>query len=228
MTYMFRGFGKYRMVYGHLWGTYGQSWLVRLSFVLAILSRICKLIALPVAISLIITHLSARDFDAAQQAVLIYVAFSLTLGIITTFVKYVGMLGENPVYDKATASYFSRLINTDLDYFNSNLAGYLTTATRHYCDSAIQMVRAIRATYINTVLSILFPLIVIIWLDPWLGLVALALSLIQAVYLLVVSSSIDPYRKQARELYKRNSGHIADAISNILAIKSTAQEKFYA
>lgn len=228
MSHMFRGLSKYKLAYSHLWDTYGQSWLVRLSFTLAILSRICKLIALPVAISLIITHLSTRDFEAAQQAVLIYVGFSLALGVITTFVKYVGMLGENPVYDKASSHYFSRLINADLDYFNSHLAGYLTTATRQYCDSAIQLLRATRNTYINTVLSILFPLTVIIWLDPWLGLVALALSFVQAAYLLIASNSVDPYRKKARELYKRGSGHMADAISNILAIKSTAQEASYA
>lgn len=228
MSHMFHGLSKYKMAYSHLWATYGQSWLVRLSFVLAILTRICKLIALPIAISLIITKLSAHDYQGAQQAVWIFVAFSLTLGVLTPLVKYVGMLGENKVYATSTARYFSHLINTDLDYFNSNLAGYLTAATRHYVDSSVQLVRAIRATYLNTVLSILFPLAVILWLDPWLGLVALVLSTIQAAYLLIASNSIDPYRKKSRELYKHHSGYIADAISNILAIKSTAREKTYA
>lgn len=224
---MFRGVSKYRMVYGHLWRTYGSSWLVRLSFVLQFMGRICKLIALPVAISLIITNLSERDFAGAQQAVLIYVAFSLALGILTPFVKYVGMLGENRVYDKATSDYFRRLVSADLDYFNSNLSGYLTAATRHYVDSCVRLVRSIRDRYLTTVLSILFPLAVIVWLDVWLGLVALVLSVVQGGYLLWASTAIDEHRSRARELYKRNSGRMADIISNILAVKSTAQEESY-
>lgn len=224
---MFRGFQNYRAVYNHLWHSYGSSWLVRWSYILQILSRICKLIALPVAVSLIITELSQQDFAGAQRAVFIFVAFSLALGILSPLIKYVGMLGENKVYDKATGYYFSHLIRADIDYFNSHLAGYLTSATRQYCDSCVQLVRALRDRYINTILSILFPLAVIAWLDPWLGLVALALSAIQAIYLLWASHAIGPYRVQTRELFKRNSGIMADAISNILAIKSTAQERRY-
>jgi ATP-binding cassette subfamily B protein len=212
------------MVYGHLWRTYGSSWHVRISYILQLLARMCALIALPIAISLVITRLSAHDFAGARQAVLIYVSFSLALGVLTPLVKYVGMLGENKIYRTSTAAYFSRLINTDLDYFHSNLTGYLTTATRQYVDGCLTLVRNFRDRYIKTILGILFPLAVIFWFDTWLGLVTLGLSLTQAIYLLWASSAINPFRTQSRELYKRNSGRMADAISNILAIKATAHE----
>ena len=215
------------MAYRHLWQTYGSSWQVRISFVLQIITRLCKLVALPVAISLIISRLSTKDFSGAQEAVLVFAAFSLTLGILTPLVKYVGMLGENKIYKSLTADYFSRLITADIDYFNSNLSGYLTTATRQYVDSCVQLIRALRDTYTTTVLSIVFPLGVIIWLDPWLGLVAFGLSAVQAIYLLWASNAIAPHRTYSRELYKRNSGHMADVISNILAVRSTAQEPVY-
>jgi len=224
---MFRGLHKYRTVYRHLWATYGQSRLVRLSFVLRVATRICKLIILPIAISQIVTRLSTGDYDGAQEAVLLFVSTSLVIGILTPTVKYIGMRGENPVYHIATANYFSRLVTTDLEYFNSNLAGYLTTATRQYCDSGVQLVRAIRERYLDSILGIVFPLSVITWLDVQLGLVSLALSVLLAAYLLWASADIDPYRKRSRELYKLNSGRMADVISNILAIKSTAQESTY-
>ena len=222
---MLRGFTKYRLVYGHLWSTYGQFWSVRLSFALQIVARICKLIVLPVAISLIIANLSKRDFDGAQKAVLFYACFSLLLGILTPLVKYIGVLGENKAYSQITSHYFSRLISADLDYFHSNLAGYLTTSTRQYVDSCMILARALRDRYSNTVLSILFPLCVIMYLDLWLGLVALALSAVQATYLLWASQIIDGPRSKAREMYKRNSGYMADVVSNILAVKATAQER---
>lgn len=224
---MLRGLNKYKLTYRHLWKTYGSSWQVRLSYILQIISRLCKLIALPVAISLIIARLSTKDFSGAKEAVLIFAAFSLTLGIVTPLVKYIGMLGENRVYQNLTADYFSRLITADLDYFNSNLSGYLTTATRQYVDSCVQLVRSLRDKYMTTILSIIFPLGVIIWLDPWLGLIALGLSAVQAMYLLWASNAIAPHRTYSRELYKNNSGRIADVISNILAVRSTAQEPMY-
>jgi ATP-binding cassette, subfamily B, bacterial len=224
---MFKGFSKYRLVYALLWRTYGQSWLVRLSYAIQILTRICKLIALPIAISLIVTRLSQHDYHEAYKAVLLYISFSLTLGILTPLTKYIGMCGENPVYRIATGNYFSKLIHTDLDYFNDNLTGYLTTATRHYVDSCIELVRALRDRYISTVLSIVFPLIVIMWVDWMLGLVALTLSVAQASYMIWASNAIAPFRTDAREMYKRNSGRMADVVSNILAVRSTAQEDVY-
>jgi ATP-binding cassette, subfamily B, bacterial len=225
---MFRGVSKYRLVYSHLWQTYGQSGLVRLSFVIQILARICKLIALPVAISIIIAKLSTHDYTGAYKGVLVYAGFSATLGILTPLVKYVGMLGENKVYGASTGVYFSQLVNADLDFFNDSLGGYLTTATRQYVDSCVQLIRALRDRYTTTILSIVFPLVVIFWLDPWLGCVALGLSLVQAGYLLWASNAITPLRAQSRELYKRNSGRMADIIANILAVRSTAQEQTYA
>jgi ATP-binding cassette subfamily B protein len=224
---MLKSLNKYKMAYSHLWQTYGSSWQVRLSYVLQIITRLCKLVALPIAVSLIISRLSTKDFVGAKEAVLVFAAFSLTLGFLTPLVKYVGMLGENKIYRSLTADYFSRLINSDLDYFNSNLSGYLTTATRQYVDSCVQLIRALRDTYTTTVLSIVFPLVVIIYLDPLLGVIAFFLSAVQAIYLLWASNSIAPHRTYSRELYKNNSGRMADVISNILAVRSTAQEPVY-
>lgn len=225
---MLKSLHKYRLVYTHLWQTYGQTWQVRFAFVLQIISRVCKLIALPVATSIIITELSRQNYSAAYRGVWLFASFSLLLGIISPVVKYIGMLGENRVYDKLTGDYFEKLISADIGYFNENLSGYLTTATRQYGDATISLVRAIRDTYLNTALSILFPLIVIGMLDWQLGLITLCLSLLQAFYLLWASHIITPHRAYVRELYKKNSGHMADAISNILAVRSNAQEKVYA
>lgn len=222
---MLRNFSKYRLVYAHLWSTYGQSWFVRLGFLLRFITRICQLITLPVALSLIIAGLSRRDFSAAERAVVLYTVFSVIMGIGNPLSKYVGMLGENRAYQFITGNYFSRLVSADLDYFNSNQAGYLTTATRQYVDSCMQLVRTLRDRYLSTVLGIIFPLGVIFWLDIQLGLVALVLSITQAAYLLWASYAISPYRTYAREVYKRNSGRMADIVSNILAVKATAQEK---
>jgi len=89
---MLNEFKKYKAVYKHLWGTYGKSHKVQISFILQILGRVCKLIFLPIAASLIIARLSAQDFEGAYQAVFLFVIFSLTLGIFTPIIKYIGIL----------------------------------------------------------------------------------------------------------------------------------------
>lgn len=221
---MFRGFGKYKLVYAHLWQTYLKSWHVRTGFILKFIVRICQLILLPIALSLIIANLSKQDFAAARQAVFLFAGASLIMGILTPLAKYIAMLGENISYRTITTRYFSRLVTADLDYFNSHLAGYLTTATRQYVDGCMMLIRALRERYMHTLLGILFPLVVIFWNDSVLGAVALLLSLVQAAYLLWASHTITPYRTRAREIYKFNSGRMADIMSNILAVKSTAQE----
>ena len=224
---MFRGLTKYSQVYSHLWQTYGSSWQVRLSFTMHLMTRIGKLVGLPIALSIIITELSKQHYSNAYAGVAFFVGISLLIGIITPLTRYVGMLGENKIYDRSTTEYFSRLVEADLDYFHSNLAGYLTTATRQYVDSCVQLVRALRDRYMTTLLGVLFPLVVIMWLDVWLGLVALGLSVIQGAYLIWASNAITPFRSSARELYKENSGRMADVISNILAVRSNAQEATY-
>jgi ATP-binding cassette subfamily B protein len=219
--------GKYKQVYRHLWRTYGQSWPVRISYALQIVARLFKLVALPVALSILIANLSKQDYSSANEAIVFFVGFSLLLGLMTPLIKYVGMIGEQKIYTKAAGDYFSKLITADLEYFNSNLSGYLTTAVRQYVDSCLQLVRALRDQYLNTIFSILLPLVVILWLDVWLGFVALGLSIVQAIYLLWASGAISRYRSESRELYKRNSGHMADVISNILAVRSVSEEKTY-
>ncbi len=216
---------NYKVVYSHLWRTYGQSWRVRFSFVLQLLSRLCKFVAMPIALSLIVARLSQGDFHAAGQAVFLFAGFSLLLGTLSPLIKYIGMKGENNVYESSTERYFSRLVSSDVEYFNSNLSGYLTTATRQYVDSCVQFVRALRDRYLSTVLSVLLPLVVIAWIDSWLGFVAIVLSIVQATYLLWASHIIGPYRTKSREFYKNNSGRMADFISNITAIKAAAQEE---
>lgn len=216
---------KYRRVYGYLWRTYGRSWLYRLSFVLQIIKNALKFVVLPIALSRMLAELATSQFDAAFQSAIIFACGSAAIGIISPLVKYIGMIGENAVYVTETERYFTQLVNADLDYFNSNLAGYLTTATRQYVDSGVQLVRAIRNSYAQTVMAFLFPIVVICVTNWLLGVIVAVLSLAQLVYLLWSSYALEPYRFRSRELYKKHSGVMADAISNILAVKAAGREE---
>jgi ATP-binding cassette subfamily B protein len=218
-------FSRYGKVYRLLLSTYGRDWHVQVSFALALVSRACRFVGLPVATSLLIASLAEQDYGRARTLVLIYVAISATFAVLTPLTRYIALLGENKVYASMMTKYFHSLMNRDMKYFNESMTGYITTAARQYSDNSINMVRKIRERYLTTVFSILVPIFVIAYVDTALGAIVFMLSGIQAIYLLWASHKITPYRTKSREIYKRISGLISDAVINIVAIKSTAQEE---
>lgn len=224
---MFRHLKNYRLVYSFLWRTYGQSWAVRWSFILRLAIRIGQLVVIPIATSILISSLAAGSFDSVWQVAWLYIGTIFVIGVTQPISRYIGMLGENPIYKRLTGEYFAKLISSDIDYFNSNMSGYLTTATRQYLDSGLQLVRAIRNKFLATILSIVFPLIVILCFDLVLGLAVLLMSIVQAIFILWSSKLIEKYRAASRQLYRKNSGRISDAISNIVAIRAASQESTY-
>lgn len=218
-------FASYRQVYGLLFRTYGKNWYVRLSFLTAIISRVCKFVGLPIAISQIVAALAAQDYTRAQVWVLVFIAFSATVGILSPITRLVAIQGENRLYADDMRDFFAHVVNKDVAYFNDSMTGYITTATRQYSDGTLNLVRKWRDSYLGHVFTMTVPIIVILVVNLQLGLVVLVLSLIQLTYMVWASQKIIPYRTKAREKYKQNSGRISDAITNIIAIKATAQEK---
>lgn len=217
-------FAKYQRVYGYAWRTYGQSNPYRLSLVLQIVKNGLKYVVLPILLTYMLVAISGKQFDEAMRHAIFFGLGSALIGITAPFVKYVGMIGENKVYKRETTEYFGRLLESDIDYFNSNLSGYLTTATRQYVDSGVQFVRAFRDAYSQTVMAFIFPVIVIALTNWMLGLIVFGLSILQLGYLIWSSYALEPYRARSRELYRQHSGVMADAILNILAVKAAAQE----
>lgn len=222
-----KNMANYAKAYKHAWQTFGQSWPVRWSFVLITLKNAAKFIALPIALSQVVAAISAQDFDKATSWAVFFLVFSATIGVIAPLVKYVGILGENKVYRELISAYFSKLVSADIEYFNSNLSGYLTTATRQYSDSMVIFVRTWRDSYLQTLLSVLFPIAVMLWINVWLGLIIFAIFVVQTGYIVWSSHKVAPYRTATRELFKKHSGVMADIISNILTVKATGKEQVH-
>lgn len=208
-----------------MFSTYGKNWYIRLSFLTALISRFCKFVGLPIAISQIIAALSAQDYTQAREWVLVFIAFSATIGILSPLTKVIALHGENIIYAQTMRTFFTALLNKDVSYFNDSMTGYITTAARQYSDSTLGLLRRWRESYLGHLFTMTIPIVVICFVSLQLGLVVLLLSTIQISYLLWASKKIIPYRTEAREVYKQNSGTISDAITNIVAIKATAQEK---
>lgn len=224
---MFKHLKNYKLVYSFIWRTYGQSWRIRLSYVMRFIADVCKLVLLPVAVAILIARLASGDYDGVWQAVILYVGGSLAIGVLNTLRKVIGATAESREYADISAAFFEKLIMTDIEYFNSNMSGYLTAMTRKFTDSTIIFVRRLRDDFMKCVMKLIIPLVIIFFCDWVLSIAALAVALTLVIYLFWVSKRIDPYRRTARKLLRANSGKISDAISNVLAIRSAAQEKTY-
>ena len=221
---MFKLLADYRAVYGFLWRTYGSYWQVRLSFLIRLISQLAYLVAIPIATSMLVSYLSKGNYDAAIWALILFLAMYFSIDILSPLATWIGLRGENKAYAKLTGDYFNMLIRFDMNYFNSNMAGDLTTAVRQFADSCMILVRTLRQVYMSSILSILLPVIVILFYDWKLGLIVLCLSIVQTIYIAWSSKVVTKYREEARKLYRKHSGVMSDAISNVLAIRSAAQE----
>lgn len=220
-------FSRYQVVYRHLWRIFSKSWRIRLSFILQFINRVIKIVFMPIAISLIITRLVTGDYANAMQSAMLFVLLSLAFGMIAPLIKFLALRAENEVYNKIYLEYTQKLTSSDLEYFNSNLAGYLTTATRHYADNSIVLERNLRDKYMGLILSLLLPMVIITYIDLTLGIVVWVFCIALIMYMRWSSRIVDGFRKIGRELYKKNSGLISDITSNILTIKSASLIKEY-
>ncbi|MCL2174005.1 ABC transporter ATP-binding protein/permease [Candidatus Saccharibacteria bacterium] len=183
---------------------------------------------MPVALSWLITRLATGDYAGAMNAVWMFIAGSLAVGVVSPLTRFIAAKGENPRYAEMTKTYFARLlVTTDMEYFHSNMSGYLTTATRQFLDGCLELVRAWRQQFLITIFSFLFPILVIFYHDWFLGVASLGLGVLQTIYILWSSDMLARMRVVTRELYKRNSGVMSDAISNVVAIRSSGREHIF-
>lgn len=185
------------------------------------------MVFVPLTIGLVIAHLSQGKFDEAKLYAYIFILLSLVFGLTLPLIKYIGMIGEGKAYQEISAEYFRALIRSDMEYFSSHQAGYLTSAMIQYQDSSMRLIRALRDKYMGTILKIALPLVVIAFIDAWLWVAAILLSAVQAIYMFWSSKRLDPYRTASREAHRNTSGLIADSTSNIITVKSSAREKIY-
>ena len=222
---MFRGLKSYSKVYKLLWRSYGKNIYVRISFLMRLVSQLARLVIMPVALAQIIARLADGNYNGAVIAVWWFVGGSFTIGVISPLIRFISVKGENPAYSALTKEYFSKLITTDIEYFNSNMSGYITTATRQFVDSTLKLIRAWRQQYLITIFGIFFPIIVIFFFNWILGIGVLVLGTVQTIWILWSSGRLDKMRAHTRELYKKHSGTISDAISNVVAVRASGREQ---
>lgn len=212
-----------KSVYLYLLKTFGR----RPGYWFGLLFVILQTVLMRVVAVIIIAQLAASivngNFDDARKFVLLYLVVAI-MGLIFRLLRdLVAAKAENSEYRELMVKYYQKLVGKDMGFFRDHQTGYLAGTFRQHVDSAMNLVRLVRGDIVQTSISLIVPTAVL-FLASWkVGLVALLVVIIQAVYIFWASSAAHKHRAKSHEIYRKISGVISDDVTNIVAYKTSGR-----
>lgn len=192
--------------------------------VFAALVFISNTILMPIFSSLMLGAMAVGDFTKAWHYVIAFATASLVYGIAYAVAWLLAVKAEHKGFYKLVNTYFGKLIHADIEYFANSKTGYLVAQARGFGDATLRLVRIMRRNLLRTVVSIVVPVIVILTQNLLIGSVIVALSLCMVLYTRWAAKRLQPFRTEAREVLRENTGIISDVITNIVAVRASARE----
>jgi len=212
-------------VYRHILSTYGR----RPGLWFAVASEITRTLIIRVYVVILLADMvaaiSTGNFDRARNDIIIYFVAYVFAAAIGAIGDLVGVNTENHTYGKLMVDYYKKLTNKDMSFYRDRHTGYLTSMYRQYLDNAIKISRTLRVDMVRTAISLTIPGIILLFYSWPIGLIAMALVVLQTFYISWASAKANISRKAASEVYREISGEVADDITNITAYKSAGIEE---
>jgi ATP-binding cassette subfamily B protein len=207
-----------------VWSTYGRlkGWWGAMSFSATL--RIAKIVLMPIFSSLMLGRMAAGDFQGAVYFALAYGGMSLFHGFAGPLAYYFATKAEHKGFRKVMNEHFDKLVRADIEYFADNKTGYLAAQARGLGDAVLDLVRTIRRHFLDTIISIVFPIIIVLTQSWLIGLVVMGLGIGLIFYAKWSAGHLRPIREEAREVYRENTGIISDIMMNIVAVRAAARE----
>lgn len=212
-------------VYRHILSNYGR----RFGFWFAIVAEAIRTFIIRVYVVILLADMvgaiSTGNFERAKHDIVVYLLAYILAVMIGTIGELVAIRSENRVYAELTVGYYKRLTNKDMSFYRDSHTGYLTAMFRQYLDGLIMLTRMLRLDIVRTSISLTLPAVVLFIYSWQIGLVALAMILLQMVYIFWASSKVNIHRQKAHEIYRTVSAEAADDITNITAYKAAGAEE---
>lgn len=169
--------------------------------------------------------LAGGDFDQAKQGVLYFLLAYLAGLFIGAVGDLVSIRSENLEYNRLLVLYHHKLTSKDMSFYRDNQTGYLASVFRQYLDGILLLVRLLRGDIIRTIISLIIPAIVLAFVSPVIGVVAVGIIIVQLIYVFWSSAKANKHRTKAHEVYRKITAEVSDHITNIVAFKSGGKEK---
>ncbi|HSX32096.1 MAG TPA: ABC transporter ATP-binding protein [Candidatus Saccharimonadales bacterium] len=213
-----------RDVYQYLLHTYGRHPGQWIGFGLVLASSLINRVVIVLIMARIITAIAGHDFVSAKHYTLYFLVAYLFGVVLWTVGELISIRSEDNEYERLMLAYHAKLIGKDMAFYRNNQTGYLSTVYRQYLDSGIHMLRFVRGEALGTFISLVVPVFVLLFLNWQVGLVTLAVVIIQFIYVVWSSAKANQYRRMTHEVYRKVSGEVSDEITNIVAFKSGGVE----
>jgi ATP-binding cassette subfamily B protein len=214
-----------RAVYKHLLLTYGRRPGVWFGVIAGLLKPLLLITFSALVIAQLATHIASGDIEAAKQQVWYLFLVNVAGVLVGAIGDLVSMHAENAQCEKLMLAYYKKLTNKDMAFYRDHQTGYLTGLFRQYVDGVMLLVRLLRIEVARAVVALFAPVIILTIIDWRIGLVALGMICIQLVYIIWTSAKANKYRERSHEIYRKVTAEVADAITNIVAFKSSGMEQ---
>ena len=185
----------------------------------------------PLLVAHIINRLTVNDFKTGQlwqsfHTELIWYAIVSILGgvIIWRLFIFLNWTLETYVVRNILRESFAKLLRLDANFHANSFGGSLVSQSNKLAGAYVQIADAVQFQVFGVILSLILSTIILLPYTPWL---VLAMWAITVVFFVLVFY----FTKRTRELSEleaakqnRTTGAIADAVTNVMAIKSFARE----
>lgn len=212
-------------VYKYLLSTYGKRPSIWFGLVAETSRAIVGRVVTVILLAGMAASVSEGDFERARNYVLLWAGLTLFFGLLASVGELFAHKGENKQYGIIGLDYYKKLSNKDMSFYRNNKTGYLTAVFRQHLDSGMLLVRMFRGEVVRTGISLTIPIIVLMIADFKVGFVAFLLMILQVIYITWSSAKANKYRIDSHEIYRELSGEVADDITNIVAYRSSGNEK---
>jgi ATP-binding cassette, subfamily B, bacterial len=207
-------------VYKHLIKTYGRNVGQWVGFAAEIIRVLIIRVYIVVLIAQVTAKIASGDIAGAKQYTLYFFSAYVIGSVVGILGELLSTYTENRQYKSMMLAFYQKLVGKDLSFYRDNQTGYLVSSFRQYLDSLILMLRYVRGEALGVFISLLVPPIILFFADTKIGLIAIAVVLVQFIYMVWASAKANKYRVMSHEAYRKTTAEVSDEITNIVAFKS--------
>ncbi|MET0779415.1 MAG: ABC transporter ATP-binding protein, partial [Candidatus Saccharimonadales bacterium] len=213
-----------REAYKHLLHTYGRHPMQWFGFLGVLTATVVNRVVIVIIMAEVTTNIAMHDAASAKRHTLYFLLAYIVGTLAWTAGELISIRAENRQYRQLMVDYHAKLIGKDMSFYRDNQTGYLSIVLRQYLDSAMMLVRFLRGEALGTTVSLVIPVFVLMFTNMRVGLVMLAIVIVQIIYVVWSSAKANAYRHMSHEIYRKVSAEVSDEITNIVAFKSGGVE----
>ncbi len=187
----------------------------------------------PLILAYVLDKLSRNDFVAGQpwqsfgNAIILYTALSLFSGLVLWRIVDITVWRlESRVQRDLARKVFAHLIDQSADFHANNFAGSLVSGNNKLLSSYVRIADTTIFAVIPLIVSVVFAVLVLIGPAPHFAILLAVFSIIFVIVSFKVSAPVRKAGGLHAAAESKQTGELADAISNAMAIKSFATDTF--